>query len=321
MDNIVRINFGIVLLVISSILIARLCGILPDDRVYQSANRARLSESLATNLSILISHHQLQVAGVQLELFAKQNEDLVSVGLRRSTGDLVVEVGDHSRTWSGASQRKSDGCYVVPISSSTARWGELEVQFSPVYAGANKWFSVTLLQLIALVSFVVGLAGWLHLRRILKFLDPQNAVPSHVREALDSFAEGVVILDTNDCIVLVNATFANHARVVTEKLVGISLWDLHWGFVDGLESRKTANLKGARMNLLDAQGNILAIFSVNASPVVGEDGANHGTMLAFSDVTPLERNRAALLSKTSVVQRRKFPIKTKNFDFLQPVIR
>ncbi len=199
------------MLVVSAIMLSNLFGLLPDDRAHRASNRAALSESLATNLGILISKHQLEDSGQQLEMFAKQNEEVVSVGLRRDSGELVIEIGEHERTWQEAVDAKSDGCYLVPIANSQARWGTLEVQFSPIYVGINQYFSYTLLQMLVLVVSIVGLAGWLHLRRILKFLDPQKAVPPRVREALDNFAEGVVILDSSDQMILVNATFAKHA--------------------------------------------------------------------------------------------------------------
>ena len=65
------------------------------------------------------------------------------------------------------------------------------------------------------------LAFALILRTVLKHLDPSKAVPKRVREALDNLAEGLLILDTKDQILLANTAFASVAGIEPEKLTGV----------------------------------------------------------------------------------------------------
>jgi diguanylate cyclase (GGDEF)-like protein/putative nucleotidyltransferase with HDIG domain/PAS domain S-box-containing protein len=144
------------------------------------------------------------------------------------------------------------------------------------------------------------MACWLHLRRILRYLDPSKSVPPRVREVLNSFAEGVIVLDEDNRIVLANESFAKHVGKSQDDLLGTGLYDLAWRIPDKPEGLSTENplaaFCGTQMQLADINGQIKSIFSVNSSPVLDDDGKCKGVMMAFTDVTPLERNRSALLS-------------------------
>jgi diguanylate cyclase (GGDEF)-like protein/putative nucleotidyltransferase with HDIG domain/PAS domain S-box-containing protein len=117
---------------------------------------------------------------------------------------------------------------------------------------------------------------------------------------LNSFAEGVIVLDTEDRIVLANQSFAKHAGKSQEELLGTSVYALPWRVPEdaalvGTEDPSGA-VRGTQMQLADQNGQIKTIFSVNSSPVLDSEGKSKGVMMAFTDVTPLERNRTALLT-------------------------
>ena len=315
--SIARINFSVVTLCLAAILFSQLVGILPDERRYSAETRTKLCESVATSVSYSIGNHDLRQAGQQLELFADRNPDLVSAGIRRFDGDLVVEIGNHRSSWREAVRAKSDGAYVVPIANSEAKWGELELHFQPLYAGANRIYSTSIMQLLLIVGTLVGLACWLLLRQVLRYLDPNRTVPPRVREVLNSFAEGVVVLDNDERIVLVNDTFANHVDKPREQLLGTKLWDLP--LVTACEAPDhdpatdlIGKLQGTQIQLIDDHGQISTIFSVNSSPVLDDNGNSKGAMMAFTDVTPLERNRAALLSTLQDLSQSKKEIAEQN---------
>lgn len=315
-SSIARINFSIIMLCIAAILFTKVIGLLPDERVYQADSRAKACESLASSVSYSVGKHDLHQAGQQLELFVSQNTDLVSVALRRHDGDVVVEVGDHVKSWDHAVSEQHDGCFVVPIKNSKTKWGRLEIQFQPLYSGGNRFFNQALLKLVGVIVLLVGMACWLQLRRILKYLDPHQSVPPRVREVLNSFAEGVVVLDDDGRIVLVNDTFAKHVGKEREELLGSGLYDLPWRIPDAspvdVDEAQSDIVRGTQMQLADENGQITTIFSVNSSPVLDDDGTYKGVMMAFTDVTPLERNRSALISTLEDLSRSKQAITEQN---------
>ncbi|MEM9645931.1 MAG: diguanylate cyclase [Planctomycetota bacterium] len=315
-SSIARINFSIISMCVAAIVFAAAIGFVPDERVYRSEIRSKLSESVATNVSYLIASHDVRQAGQQLATFAAQNEDLISIGLRRSEGEYVAHVGNHTSVWEDAIRHQSDGCYVVPIHLSDGEWGSLEIQFSALYSGTNQWLSGSLLTLLAIVVLLVGTACWLHLRHMLRYLDPSRSVPMRVRQALDIFAEGVLVLDRDHRIVLVNKKFAGDVKRDQEDLLGTKLWDIPWqtSEIENADSTESGidTYQGTRMKLLDDCGQVKMVFAVNSSPVHDDAGTYQGLMMAFTDVTPLERSRAALLNTLEDLSESKLAITQQN---------
>jgi diguanylate cyclase (GGDEF)-like protein/putative nucleotidyltransferase with HDIG domain/PAS domain S-box-containing protein len=312
---VVRISASIVTICISVILLASVLGILPDERRIESTNRAKLAEAAAVNVSYLVSRYEIKEASKQLEFFASRNPSLMSAGLRRTNGELVIDINDHDMLWSVAYTEQNDGCYVVPIGNNLVEWGQLELQFTPLYAGSSQYFSRALLKLVGLIIAVLGATSWLQLRRILQYLDPTRSVPPRVKQALDNFAEGVAVLDPNERIVLVNSKFADYVSKKPEKLTGSRFWDLPWECTDPSSERSLAALCSGgsdRLQLTDKAGQVRYIFTVKASPVLDDNGKYQGAMLAFNDVTPLERNRAALLDTLEELSRSKKEIAEQN---------
>src|SRR5206468_5166032 len=117
----------------------------------------------------------------------------------------------------------------VPIFDGPKRWGTIEVRFRPL-SGAG-WFGyvntpqVRLMAFIAAASMVLFL---LYLRKMLQHLDPSKVVPSRVRTALDTLAEGLLVVDANGRIVLANHAFASIVGKPPEELLGNRASQLPW---------------------------------------------------------------------------------------------
>ncbi len=320
-NSIHRITISIVSLCVAAILIANVVGIIPDERVATAQQRANQCESLASNMTYLIGKHELHQAAKQLEMFQAQHAELISAGLRFNDGKLVGQVGDHRSTWTSAMTNSQDGCYVLPIVSAKGQWGTLEMRFQPIFVGYNRWLSTSTVQLLILLVPLVGGACLFHLRQILKYLDPGQVVPSRVRQTLDNFAEGVVLLDGEDRIVLANRVFARYLEADIDELIGTRLWSLPWDFTDyngapivslRAPSDDGSVVRGTTMRLSDKNGDLKAIFSVNASPVLDESGKYQGLMAAFADITPLEQSRAQLSNTLSELKESKEEITKQN---------
>ncbi|QDV12104.1 Cyclic di-GMP phosphodiesterase response regulator RpfG [Rosistilla oblonga] len=316
-----KLTASIVLLCVSAILLANLADLIPDERKLRSKGRIDLCEALATSVTFLVSKREFEQVETQLQLFADRYDDVVSTGLRYNSGGLVAQTGDHERNWQQGVSNQDDGCYVVAIDANKGRWGALELQFTPLYAGINRYVSGSLIKMLALLVPLLTLVCYFHLNRILRFLDPQRVVPNRVRQTLDSFAEGVVLLDAEDRIVLSNDAFARHLKVPVDSLLGIKFSELPFESTDegkrGIaslwrEARGESDLRGVTTRLIDGAGNVIANFSVNVTPVMDDAGNYQGLMAAFADVTPLERKRAQLALTLEDLHRSKQEISIQN---------
>lgn len=321
LSNIARINLSIILLCVAAVQVAALTGLVPDERLLSEERRSNQCRLLATQITDAVARQERRKADLALRLFAELNGDLLSVGVRQARGDLWASVGDHERQWLQRTARGGDGCYRVPIKERNREWGSIEFKFQPLYVGHNRYISNTSLRLTAVVAVAVGLGCGFQLTRVLRYLDPHRAVPGRVTEALDNFAEGVVVLDAQNRIMLANQAFAKFVDRPPARLQGASIWGFAWS--KG-EARQLAQVDPAVMSetpwplgrtqwrLSDSRGKNQAVFSVNATVIRDDAGAVRGSMLAFADITPLEESRQSLQAALTELQRSKEEILEQN---------
>ena len=165
------------------------------------------------------------------------------------------------------------------------------------------------MKLIAFMASVCMVVFSLYLRKMLQHLDPSKVVPGRVRSALDTLAEGLLVVDKNEKIVLANQAFATIVGRKAEEMLGARASQLKWVFEEGASKefpwtramREGQPLVGIRMHLIDSHS-VTRTFTVNCSPVLGNDGAYRGVLTSFDDVTQLEQKEIELRKSTAVAE-------------------
>jgi len=115
------IALGLSFLVASLVLAAIFLGLVPDRIGAIREGRATLAESLAATATTMAAGGDLRQLESTLRLVVKRNPDMLSAGMRRADGTLVVAVGNHERHWVSASNEAStDTQLQVPIYAGTA---------------------------------------------------------------------------------------------------------------------------------------------------------------------------------------------------------
>jgi PAS domain S-box-containing protein len=303
-----RIALGQVGLVASVLLAASLLGLIHDEGATVRESRAALAEAIAANSSLLLSQRDIARLEGVLQLVVERNAELDSAGLRRASGELVVEIGDHATGWSSRDDAlSSDSQVKVPIFAGQAEWGRIELRFRHLRpSGWLGYVTDPLVLLIAFVSLSSFFAFYFYLGKVLKHLDPSQAIPGRVRAALDTMAEGLVVLDGREQVALANRAFSNLLGRRPEDLLGMPMRRLPWQDTDGaaLEAdarpwRRALETGKAEMNrrirlALDDAGH--RTFMINCSPVLGEFGRHAGVLVSFDDVTQLETQEIELKS-------------------------
>jgi PAS domain S-box-containing protein len=306
-----RITIGLACLTLSVLLLSMLIGVLPDREKAVLEGRRTLCEAIAVNSSIMVSQQDLARLQAVLQVTAERNPDILSAGLRRDDGKLLVEVGDHSAQWKAPDDRHSIDTQVqVPIHAgdgapgAAGRWGNVEIRFRPVSPqGVTGLLFGPRPRLLWFVCGSCFVLFFFYMTKMLEYLDPSQAVPGHVRSALDTLAEGLLVIDGRDRIVLANGAFAAMVGKSPEKLLGHVASHLPW--VQEKENGPPAALpwtvalreKAAKTNVLlrlQTIGGKLRTFIVNSSPVLGSKGQYRGVLASFDDVTDLEEKECEL---------------------------
>ena len=302
-----RIALGQVGLVASVLLVASLIGLLPDQRVSVREGRAALAEALAANSSALVTQNDVRRLENNLGFVVERNDDLLSAGLRTQDGRLIAEVGPHDGHWRRVdTELSTDSQVQVPIWAGNSPWGSVELRFRPL--NKEGWFGFLFDPLVLLITFV-GLSSffafYFYLGKMLKHLDPSQAIPGRVRSALDTMAEGLLVLDNREQIVLANLAFGNLLGKAPDDLLGVKLSDMPW--MDAGGDRLKADQRPWRRALDSGQAEVNVrvhlplpdesrrTFMINCSPVLGSGKANAGVLVSFDDVTVLEEKEVELV--------------------------
>ncbi|MCC9599925.1 response regulator [Stieleria sp. JC731] len=285
----------------SALSTAMLLGIVPDRQSAIRQGRAKFCENVAWVSSEYMSHNEVRRLNEMLKSAVTRNDDLISAGVRRNSGTLLSEFGNHEQDWpADQAMRSTDTHIQVPIRRGKERWGTVELCFQPIndqsWAGTFADPSMRLIGFVSLVSFVMF---QLYLKKMLSHLDPSKTVPKRVRNALDSLAEGLLVLDRQGRIVLANQSFSDWLERPSDELLGQNADTLGW---DLSTIQTTPWMKAVREEALIAGSMIqlnvgdqpARILMANASPVLGQEGKCRGVLVSFDDVTQLEETKRDL---------------------------
>lgn len=300
-----RIALGQTSLLMSVILAAIFFGFVPDRDSAVLEGRATLAEALAANSSMLITQADVKRLGADLELVVERNEDLLSAGLRMGDSALIVDINDHAHSWETVTTEYSTNTQVkVPIYNGQGQWGQIELRFAPLhptgYLGYldNPWLKLILF--VCLLSFFIFR---FYLGRMLKHLDPSQAIPPRVRSALDTMAEGLLVVDKKQQIVLANSAFGEILSRDADSLIGLKAADFEWlpetndqsntlkyPWLSVLASAEPN--RNTRIRLVTPSGT--KSFIVNCSPVMASEKTIGGCLISFDDVSELEEKEIEL---------------------------
>jgi signal transduction histidine kinase/CheY-like chemotaxis protein len=302
----VYIAIGLASLCASIVFLASLINIVPERDSAVRSGRAAVAETLASAATMLIATRDVAPLQGLLTFVASRNDDLLSAAVRTTDGRTVVVVGSHEPHWvpmTGA--RSTDAQIEVPIMAGSGKWGQLELRYNPLAPSGLRGIAQSPLVRLALFMGVAGfVAFYFYLGRVLRQLDPSRAIPPRVRAALDTLAEGLLVIDRRQHIVLANAAIARTLGATPAALIGTRISDLQW--IRSTESPADAHddpwaralEQGiAQTNQPIALRDAAALernFIANCAPVLGARGRAAGVVVSLDDVTQLEQNKVEL---------------------------
>jgi PAS domain S-box-containing protein len=303
----IKIVLGLALLVVSALGMAIVLGFVPSEQTATNRGRATISETIAVSTSAFVARNDMIALDAVLRSICERNPDVESLGVRKADGFLVIDIGDHQHKWADTSSGDSAGTHVtVPIFSAAAQWGTVEVVFHSLKKpGALGFMYSPYAKMLFFVSVISFISFFFYIKRMLNYLDPSKVVPPHVRAALDTLAEGLLILDRDGRIAMTNQAFAKVIGKDADKLMGTRASAFAWEqeTAQGLAKpevlpwittiKQNAPLRNVMLHLADATGS-RRTFIVNCSPVAGARGGARGALASFEDVTLLVEKEVEL---------------------------
>lgn len=290
-----HIAFGLSSLVTTTILLALFMGFVPDRQGAVAQSRVSLAESLATSTSTLIDRGILLGVRDNLEFIVQRNPTLASVELVRNRNGNTVVFGEDI-------DESIQPTMTVNVYRGQYEWGVLKFHFiehvSPSILDQWRKSEFGLMLFVSLFCFP---AFYFYLGKMLKELNPSSAVPGRVRNALDTIAEALIVVDKKGNIVLANAAFATLNGKSAENLMGVQADTLGWEGdeegVNGLPWNTVFDsgepIHKRMVKFTDFEG-VSRKFMVNCSPVTGAKGRVGGVLISMDDITLLEEKEKLL---------------------------
>ena len=307
-----RITIGLTCLIVSLMVTIASIGVGPDERQAKMARRATLIESVAIGCSIHLNKRQLAEVELLLNALVDRNDDVLSACVRRDNGRVAAATADHVQSWAFSDAADSETHVVIPLQVGKLKWGSVEILFQPIQAaGWQGWLASPWFKYVVVTGSISFFVIYFFLGLVLKQLDPSNAVPRHVRGALNTLAEGLILTDKKGRVLLANDAFADWAGKNPDKLFGRDAYKFSWIFdeateqANGLDETGKPKLPwneaiqferpqaGWLMKLTEANGETLTLIA-NSSPILGPDGKYRGVLTSFENVTELEDHKAEL---------------------------
>ncbi|WP_316860907.1 EAL domain-containing protein [uncultured Cohaesibacter sp.] len=307
-----RISLGLAGITASLLLIADVLHIIPDETRFEMQSRVVTAEALAIQLANSVSLDYTDLLQATMLSVVERNRDVNSIAVRDANGTIIMQAGDHAKFWKPPHDEQSTIEYVqVPLKSSEKNWGKVEIAFKPLSSSAP---------VLGLpLSFIV-FAGFMVLasipsfrfilHRTLREFDPSGVVPERVKTAFNTLAEGVLILDERQVILLSNENFAKTVGKSADDLLGMHVNDLNWrpwGESSSLSEpwkiaiRDSKQVTDAKIALKDCSGGLRS-FMVNATCILNGKGKASGVIVTFDDVTALQQKNDDLVQVVRKLQ-------------------
>ncbi len=323
-----RVSLGVVSLTICLLLSAELLGLLPDKTQAKLDARQKVVELVAVQIASAATRNDIRMVQTILSTAVERDETILSAALRRHGNTLAI-AGPHEEFWKQPQEGRSSPTHVqVPVMNGENQWGVVELRFRALQSVTSlaAWRDSPL----ALFAFI-GSAGFalyfLFLRRALRELDPSSVVPEHVRSAFNALAEGVIIIDEEERIVLANQEFANMMEREADSLIGLKASELDWYSLETSESdeseesdvqypwqhsmREGKAHMGARLRRRSSTDET-RIFVVNSAPIQDAKGNTRGALATFDDISDIEQKNEELQDAMTHLNESREAIERKN---------
>jgi diguanylate cyclase (GGDEF)-like protein/PAS domain S-box-containing protein len=332
LSPIARICLGLVALLLTILILANAITD-PLGRMHESTYRQRLAllENLAVQYSVLADSGQLETLRTSINSLVDRNHELViSAALRLDDGTMLAASAEHAARWVKPPGTRSTLAHAqVPIFKGNNRWATLEVSF--VEAGRRSLLTTLLNSsefrfVLIVVAASFGLF-FFYMRRTLQYLDPSAVIPDRVKMAFNVVPAGIMLLDNRSRIVLVNELFRDTIAGDEGSMIGRSPADLPWHrneqkddfpWVHTLRSGIAQN--DVRMSLMRPKSTPLHLV-VSTSPIAEEKGKVRGVLVAFDDVTELDRANDQLRNAVRELEASHAEIEIKNSELVRLATR
>ena len=299
----IKITLALVSIVLVVLVAASCFKFMPSAEKLNAESRAQLRYAIAVSIAEPLRSGKHGYVNALVSDFVKRNPKILSIGVRASNGRLINTTNDHEKWW-GADDRAVEE-QTVPLDINNHRWGDVEFAFVSSDSSDTNFLGLSnLAWLLVFVSTSAALFFMVYLGTMLKSLSPVKS--QKVRETLDILTEGLLVINVNGRIAIVNQVFCTITGTEQESLKNRFPHEVFdWKGPDGepvqeypwvqcARTEKNVVKQALTLDVVDNNGDAnKLVFHVNCGLVKQESGRGHGVMATFENVTELENSKQA----------------------------
>lgn len=327
----IRLSIGLVMLMLSMLILAQALGLAPSADKQQLEARKQLAEALSKQISLAIERGDDLLLKYFIDGTVQHNPDILSAAVRTNEGILVAQTSEHEQNWAAADPVSSTPTHLrLPLLVNGSPRANLELSFKPLISERHPLFHLPIFVVTLVFLSVSGfVAFWFYIRRVLQHLDPSAVVPARVRNAMNVLAEGVLILDRREQIVLANNAILSKLKRNEKNLLGKKASSLGWHVAEEQEAKVLPWLSalkdgvkqtGVRVEL-SGEDEKPMIFSVNAVPIMDGESSMQGAIAVFDDVSELEEKSRLLEEILAALAKSQAEMEAKNKELRYLAVR
>lgn len=273
----------------------------PQNQIVKS--RTSLVKLLIVDVTTLAESKQIDDLSVLFRRSVAVEKDLLSIGLKRGTdGSYLASTDKLHETYVSRINPADTQVFSAPVFLNRKKWAELEVVFREMDVKRAFGFPVYPFGIVLFLFSSITLMAWAVLGKTFNYLNPSNVVPDRVKSALDTLAEGLVLISPGGEIAHLNEAFARIINVKDDKILGTKLDDFNWAPENEslganypwVICQKTKERVCGEIIQLKMLGSPIRKFVVNATPIKGKGNSIRGALVSFDDVTAIENKNAEL---------------------------
>lgn len=316
-----KISVSLACLLVSILLAAQTIGFFPNARKERMQAQLALCETVALQASLAIQNGQDTLMNDTLAAIVNRDPTIAYAHVSRGT-EKIAEL--YSNGDSSLLNESGLTVVTVPIAANNSPWGDVKLGLRPSALRQTSQLSRYLSPFAQFLVFCGCLAipaFFVYLRRVLEHLDPSDVVPDRVRTTLDTLAEGLVVIDSDQRIVLANNVLASMLDSESNALLGKNISSFPWLFEDEELFDEELPWHTAITQKRIIAGQVLQLTNkagqkrtlrVNASPIQSGRNECEGALVSFDDVTLLEERNTALTSMLDKLRESRDQIQRQN---------
>ncbi len=293
-------------------------GLLPGNQISEQELRSRIANTLTIQVAQLLESEQLETLAKTLDAVERLNESIISIVVSTPEGKILAQSKGARYRSAKAPAKASE--VSVPIARGQEKVATVRISFSSRNGVATPYAWLTPKLITPTLILIFGsLFFYLYLRRVLQHLDPSKVIPGRVSSALDTLTEGVMIMDLNGRLMLVNDAFKRLHPEAAGQVIGEKVEKIRWLQAEdeqpwekilgkqAIQSRRTFEYRIPREDRED-----ICKVIINASAVTDDEGRLRGCLVTFQDITEQEKTNAQLRKTLAELYRTQKQIEEKN---------